>query len=191
MTWIKTESDDEANIASVQFWEKMRADLKDEVFWADKIKEFRGEPTKRLGMAIDNLPLPAAFREASVAIREIIREKRKRKEDYKEELALLYWLAAVNSFSIPYSTYLKQPGYNIVESIPGAVIKTLSFSYFELGYKSLELLNKTDIRWCIENWGEPNSHSTLHKLHIDVWEKYERELLAKQQGQLDEMFSKL
>ncbi len=191
MTWIKTESDDEANIGSVQFWEKMRTDLKDEVFWADKIKEFRGEPTKRLGIAIDNLPLPAAFREASVAIRAIIREKRKRKENYKKELALLYWLAAINSFSIPYSTYLKQPGYNVVESIPGAVIKTLSFSYFELGYKSLELLNKTDIKWCIEIWGEPNSHSTLHELHIDVWEKYERELPAKQQRQLDEMLSKL
>ena len=127
MTWINTETNEDARKSSIQFWESLRTDLKNEVFWADKIKKFRGEPTKRLKMALKNLPLPAAFREAAVATRALIREKRKQKKEYRDELALLYWLAAIDSFSIPYSTYLQQPGYNVIESIPGSVIKTLSF----------------------------------------------------------------
>lgn len=135
MTWINTETDEQANSSSIKFWGGLRNDLNNEVFWADKIKEFRGEPVKRLAMALDNLPLPAAFREATVALRALIRVKKKAKEIFNDELALLYWFAAIDSFSIPYSKYLQQPGYNVIESMPGNVIKTLLFSYFELGYE--------------------------------------------------------
>jgi len=187
MTWINTDTNEDASNSSIQFWESLRIELKNEGFWADKIKELRGEPTKRLKMALDNLPLPAAFREGAVATRALIREKRKQKKEYKDELALLYWLAAIDSFSIAYSPYLDQPGYNVIESIPGSVIRTLSFSYFELGYKRLPLLNNTDVKWFIEAWGEPHLHTSLHELHKDVWKKYERELPAKQKRQLAEV----
>ena len=80
MTWINTETDEQANSSSVKFWDGLRNDLNNEVFWADKIKEFRGEPVKRLAMALENLPLPAAFREAAIALRALIRAKRKAKE---------------------------------------------------------------------------------------------------------------
>jgi len=180
MTWANTETEAQAISSSIQFWEKLRSNLHSEVFWADKIKEFRGESVNRLAMAIDNLPLPAAFREAAIALRTLIRQKRKSKESFSDELALLYWLAAIDSFSIPYSSYLNQPGYNVIESIPGKVIKTLSFSYYELGFDKLDLLTKTDIKWCIEVWGEPQRHSTLHETHKNIWEKYEKALPAKQ-----------
>jgi hypothetical protein len=191
MTWINTETDDQASSSSIKFWEELRNDLNSEVFWADKIKEFRGEPVKRLAMAMDNLPLPSAFREAAVALRALIRQKRKAKEAFNDELALLYWFAAIDSFSIPYSSYLQQPGYNVIESMPGKVIKTLPFSYFELGYEKLELLNKTDIKWCIEAWGEPQGHTTLHEIHKDIWQRYEKALPAKQKKELDAMLAKL
>lgn len=191
MTWLNTETDDQASSSSKEFWGRLRNDLHSEMFWADKIKEFRGEPVKRLAMAINNLPLPAAFREATVALRALIRQKRKDKKTFNDELALLYWFAAIDSFSIPYSSYLKQPGYNVIESMPGKVIKTMPFSYFELGYEKLELLNKTDVKWCIEMWGEPQVHTTLHEIHKDIWQKYEKELPAKQKRDLDAILSKL
>ena len=77
MVWIKTETEEQARRSSTRFWNKLSSDLTDETFWADKIKEFRGEPAKRLAMAMDNLPLPAAFREAAIALRAMIRPKRK------------------------------------------------------------------------------------------------------------------
>jgi hypothetical protein len=81
MTWINTDTNEDASNSSIQFWESLRIALKNEGFWADKIKELRGEPTKRLKMALDNLPLPAAFREGAVATRALIREKRKQKKE--------------------------------------------------------------------------------------------------------------
>jgi len=189
MVWIRTETEEEALSFSTRFWNKSSSDLANEEFWADKIKEFRGEPAKRLAMAMNNLPLPAAFREAAISLRAMIRPKRKVNEEFSEELALLYWLAAIASFSVPYSNELQQPGYNVIESMPGKVIKTLSFSYSELGYERLELLNKTDTKWCVEVWGPPKKHTTLHEIHLEVWKKYETELGLKQKADRAELSS--
>ena len=177
--WHKTENNIKAQNHAVDFWTQHRKELEEGNFWTDRIKKYRGEPAKQLSLALDNLPLPASFKEAAIATRAIIREKRKSKEIYDDELALLYWLAAINSFSIPYSEVLKEPGYNVMESIPGKMLNSLAFSYNELGYQKLKLLNKTDIKWIISCWGEPDSHTTLHNLHIDIWKEYENKLKAK------------
>ena len=178
-TWHKTACCEEAKARSVDFWNRHAADLHAGNFWADRIKQLRDEPVKRLRLALDNLPLPASFREAAVALRTLIRRKKRVGEKYDEELALLYWLAAINSFSIPYSTVLQEPGYNVVESVPGVRLKNLSFTYNELGYTQLELLNKTDVKWMTVAWGEPQTHTTLHEMHLDVWREYETKLKNK------------
>ncbi len=178
-SWHKTSDDLEAENHTTEFWNRHSEELSNGEFWADRIKTYKGDPAKRLKLALENMPLPASFREAAIATRALIREKRKEKETYDEQLYLLYWLAAVDSFSIPYSEKLQKPGYNVIESIPGEKLKTLPFSYKSLGYTDLALLNKTDIKWLIETWGEPEAHSTLHKLHLDVWEEYEDKLKVK------------
>lgn len=178
-SWHKTSDDLEAENHTTEFWNRHSEELSNGEFWADRIKKYKGEPAKRLKLALENMPLPASFREAAIATRALIREKRKEKESYDEQLYLLYWLAAVDSFSIPYSEKLQEPGYNVIESIPGEKLKTLPFSYKFLGYTDLTLLNKTDVKWLIEACGEPEAHSTLHKLHLDVWEEYEDKLKIK------------
>lgn len=177
--WHKMTCDSEAEKHAMDFWDRHRKELQVGEFWADRIKKLRNEPIKRLSLALENLPLPASFREGAIAIRALISEKRKAKANYEEELALLYWLAAINSFSVPYSEVLTEPGYNVIESIPGSKLKALYFSYKDLGYEKLGLLNKTDVKWFIEAWGEPKCHSTLHELHIDLWKEYENKLQAK------------
>ena len=142
--WHKTETPAEAAAFSADFWQRHRDAIQSGEFWADKIKHLRGEPIERLRLAIDNLPLPGAFREAAIATRALIRERRKLKEPYEDQLTLLYWLAAIDSFSVPYSEKLQTPGYNIVEAVPGSELKSLPFTYAELGYKKLGLLNKTE-----------------------------------------------
>ena len=187
--WHKIETDAEAEIHSQDFWSRHHNELQADEFWADKIKKLRGEPVKRLILALENMPLPASFREAAIATRALIREKRKKHRTYDDELALLYWLAAINSFSIPYSKVLEEPGYNVIESIPGKKLKELPFSYKSLGYEYLELLNKTDIKWLIENWGEPNEHTTLHKMHNDLWVEYESKLKEKKEDKEEELIN--
>jgi hypothetical protein len=177
--WHKTTSDEEAEARLVDLWSRHAAELRAGKFWADRLKELKGEPVERLKLALENLPLPASFREAAVATRALIREKRKAGEKYGEELALLYWLAAINSFSIPYSTVLREPGYNVIESIPADRLMNVPFTYTELGFEKLELLNKTDIKWLTEAWGVPSRHTTLHDMHMDMWREYEAKLKKK------------
>lgn len=189
--WLNTTTDNQAEQSVISFWERHSKEIETGDFWADRIKKFKGEPAKRLVLALENLPLPASFREGAIAIRSLIKEKRKLKVDYEEELALLYWLSAINSFSIPYSEVLKEPGYNVIESIPGIKLKALSFSYQDLGYEALELLNKTDIKWLIEAWGEPKNHSTLYEMYIDLWREYENKLQAKRQQEMKDLFKNI
>jgi len=182
--------DDESSVSSSQkapnnqvlnfksvFSGSFRKKQNKEIFWADEIKDYKNDPDMRLRTAIENLPLPGAFREAAIALRAIIRDKRKNSVEYVNQLNQLYWLAAVNSFSVPYSEILREPGFNIMEIVPKSEIKNLSFSYEDVGYKKLTLLNKTDIKWMTELWGTPSNHSTLHVLYNDIWEKYELKAL--------------
>lgn len=181
--WLQTYTDSEAGARSNDFWASMREDVDAGEFWADRIRRYRTDEQMRLQLALKHLPLPAAFREASVALRAFIRVKRKEKQPYEEELAFLYWLAAICSFPIPYSEKLQEPGFNVIESIPGMVIRNLPFEYRVLGYKKLELLNATDKKWIIEVWGEPERHSTLHELHRSVWDTYEDKLFISRHKQ--------
>jgi hypothetical protein len=188
---IDTQSNEKSAVQSTDFWKALREDLDADEFWADKIKKFRGEPVKRLRKAINTLPLPAAFREAAIATRALIKDKRKARQDFNEELTLLYWLAAVRSFMLEYALRLAEPGYNVVESIPAKQIKSLPFSYKELGYERLELLNKTDRKWIAEKWGEPETHSTLNELHKNLWDEYETNLIEKRKKEQEGLWSDL
>ena len=176
LRWLTTENSLETDAFSVEFWQLHRDAIASGEFWVDRIALLRTDPEKRLQRALENLPLPGAFREAAVAVRPLIRAKRKLRVDFKEELTLLYWLAAVNSFTVPFSEVLSEPGYNVMQTIPGRTIKTLPFTYIELGYERLTLLNKTDVKWIEEAWGAPSSHSTLHTMHIDLWNEFEERL---------------
>lgn len=177
--WIDVDSDGEATAKAVEFWSSMRSDLVSGEFWTDRISKCRGEPAKALKIAIGQLPLPAAFRTAAVSLRALIRARRKSRESFENELVLLYWLAAIRSFILEYAPRLKEPGFNIVERIPGRNLCSLPFSYSELGYRELSLLNKTDVKWLTEAWGEPVSHSTLNALYRNVWEAYESMLISR------------
>lgn len=178
-TWLKTKNRQESEEFSSDFWSRHAKAIESGEFWADRIKSLKGDPAKRLKLALNNLPLPASFRESAIALRGLVKEKRNDNQNYEDELALLYWLAALNSFSVPYSELLQEPGYNIIESIPAKILKELPFTYHELGYEHLDLLNKTDIKWIVEKWGSPKNHSTLHMMHINVWSEYEIKLKTK------------
>ena len=176
--WLSTETDEDVTAFLKNFWNSHSDSLSDDLFWVDEIRKEKNNPDNRLQIAFSNLPLPAAFREAAIALRAMIRKERKeRKESSKKRVKkakLLYWLAAINSLSIKYSSQCGTPGYNIIESIPGEIIKSMKINYKKLGYEKLDLLNKTDIKWLKEILGEPDAHSTLNELQSDVWCEYEQ-----------------
>ena len=169
----------------------MRTDLEQGEFWADRVKELKDKPDKRLALALKNLPLPAAFRESAVALRAQIRAKRKRNTAIDEDLALLYWLAAARSLMVDFAPRLQEPGFNVMEAIPGNRICSLDISYSTLGYRELSLLNRTDVKWLVNAWGEPNAHTTLHAMYRELWDEYETRLIAQRKEQKREIYADL
>ena len=180
--WLRTQGDKAARKRADAFWDQMRHEFKAGAFWADRIKGLRDKPNERLELALAHLPLPAAFREAAIAIRALIRAKRRDGEAYEQDLSLLYRVAALRSFMIDYAPNLLEPGFNVVQAIPGNRLEQLTYSYNELGYRHLSLLNKTDIEWLTQAWGEPQQHTTLHVLHKDLWDEYETKLARRRWG---------
>ena len=90
---------------------------------------------------------------------------------------------------LDYAPRLREPGFNVIESMPAKRIKSLPFSYNELGYQKLDLLNKTDCKWLIETWKEPQSHTTLYELHKSVWDEFENKLIEKRRRDREELWA--
>jgi hypothetical protein len=163
------------------FWERQRKSFREGTFWAEEARTARAQPKQRLRIALENLPLPAAFREAGLALRQMIREKRKVNACDNEELNFLYSLAAVESFvsATAYIEDLAEPGWNAIDLMTPQDWQSLTYGWTILGCNELPLLTKTDRRHMIERWGEPNEHTTLRRLHEDVWTKAVDALLAR------------
>jgi hypothetical protein len=144
------------------------------VFWADYIKKLKDKPEERLEVALNYLPLPAAFREAAVALRAQIRERRKQGAEYGELLSGLHTLAAWDSFlhATPHVEANAAPAWNVVEIIPEEVWRGLDLPYSEIGHRELSLLNQTDGKWLEEAWGEPKMHRTAQEYHQGVWNQW-------------------
>ena len=87
-------------------------------FWGDAFRRLKDNAQERLNMAKRHLPLPGAFWQAAIALRDIIRQVRKQKTDYLSALEELYRLAAIESFCLPYAPRLQQPGYNVMARVP-------------------------------------------------------------------------
>ncbi len=172
-SWLSSSRTDETGTRTDKFWDDFRRDVQNGEYWADKSKQARANPRERLGIAMKMLPLPEAFRDAALAVRTLIREANKAKEPTDRLVELLYWLAAIASFGIPYAERTRQPGANVMEVASGAEIASLPFTYGELGYTRLDLLTATDRQTIVTAWGEPGEHSTLNELHPELWARYE------------------
>ena len=84
--WLKTGTAEGVEAFSVAFWQRHQGDIVPGRFWADAIEDLRAQLVERLRLALDNLPLPAAFREAAAAMRTLIREERRVGRKYDKDL---------------------------------------------------------------------------------------------------------
>ena len=190
MFWIETKTPEDAKHIQDRMWGIVESQSSDGLefrvrgeglyenneFWGDAICKVK-DPHKRLNMAMKYLPLPGAFYQAAISLRAIIREKRKRNIEFESDLKPLFHLAAILSFCIPYAIRLQQPGYNVFARVPFAEFNSMSLTWEALGYEKLNLLNKTDRKWMVEAWGEPQVHTTAHEKYLPIWNQYEERLI--------------
>ena len=157
----------------------MKQTVNTDLFWTEEVKANKGNPQKQLTICISNLPLPAAFKKGMVAVRTIIKEKIKAGKNTTNDVQLLYRLATVHSFCIPYASRLKEPGWNVIEAVPGAILWNAGLDYKQIGFTKLPLINKTDTKWLVEVFGNPTKHSTLNVVLREIWDKYELMLMRE------------
>jgi hypothetical protein len=147
-----------------------------ERFWADAIKETREDPYTRLAMAKRYLPLPAAFREAAIALRAIIRAKRKAGQPVDSELSELHRLAAIESLA----------PYDFLDVTPFNEITDLDLTPPNVGWDELPLLNKTDRNYMCAAWSGPTRHTTGEYLFPHVRQRASDALRREDEaGQVD------
>ncbi len=160
------------------------------IFWADHIKTLKDKPKERLKYALKMRPLPAAYREAAIAYRALIKQCKKENADHTKLLYDLYILLAQESFlyEAPYIEEIKMPGYNVASSIPKRTINGLLMPYNEIGYAHIGA-QKTDIKWFVDAWGEPVKHQRVQDYHAIVWQdaisKYISKLPAHMRKKLE------
>jgi hypothetical protein len=150
----------------ISLWKKWRKNGAIREFYPYK------EPVKSFSWSLLNLPNPGAFKSAAIALRVLIHETRRLNETPREHLAVLYDLAALESFlhAFPFDPEAKIPSRHVFKFIqPEQWERILQYEYETLGYEQLTLLNKTDRASIKAVWGEPNAHTTLRALNETEW----------------------
>jgi hypothetical protein len=188
MLWTETSSQEQANERYGRMWGTVFTTTEDgwqgkvggeglyegEQFWADAIKDARADPATRLAMGKKHLPLSAAFREAAIALRAIIRAKRKEGQAVEAELSELHRLAAIASLA----------NYDALEITCFATIDALDLSPKAVGWDELPLLNKTDAKLMAETWPAPGKHTTGGRLYPRIASVASRLLAAQRERQM-------
>lgn len=151
--------------------------------WSNYIKKHKEDANKRYEVAQQFLPWPLGFKESVLALRAIIRDKKKANEDYQSELLSLYLLAAWESFCPKQCEKLQQPGFKVFGQIPGGLVTAFPVDYEQLGYQQLKLVTKTDAKLLVDLYGEPKQHTTLNQLFQQLWQQAEIDYLERLQQQ--------
>ena len=152
-----------------------------EQFWADAIRQTYDDSAARLAMAKRHLPLPAAFREAALALRATIRAHKKSSADFDAELRELHHWAAVESVA----------NYSELEITPFAEISALDLRPEVLGWNELSLLNQTDRKLMSERWAAPTQHSTGAALYPKIGANARGQFVVQREAEMARSMARL
>ena len=136
--------------------------------------EFSTDTVKRLKRAgrnreiVDvcklNLPVSGAFSEMAVALRKLIRERRKDKKRYNDVLRQLYHAAVWHNFFSDFDALCLMEQADSCR-LATRFIPRIKCDYNLIGYEHLDMLGVNDVKWIVASWGEPNTHGTARSIN--------------------------
>jgi hypothetical protein len=157
--------------------------------WADAVDKLKGKGNLQGALAEcrKNFPFPFAFRNAAVAIRKQIRDKRKNKEDYGNLLEALYNTAVCENFFrfVKWNLVLDN---RLCSLTAGPLVERIAHPYHQIGYQGIELLNTTDRKWLVEKWGEPKCHSNAKTANPKLWKETQEKFAAAAKKSEEELY---
>jgi len=154
--------------------------------WAEKARRLKNAECSQdvIRESGKSAPFPAAFREIAIAIRQDIRARRKENIDPRDLLLRLYRWAVIRDFfnRVEWSKIVDE---RILRSTARPFIKAIKAPYKRIGYANLvirmtdkhgahsfvPILKKTDVKWLVEAFGEPDAHSTAQDANPELWQQ--------------------
>ncbi len=147
--------------------------------WLHSSRELlsQGKFEEALNVCQGALPQMGAFRQACVILRAQIRDLKKQGRSYLQPLTDLYHMAALADFFHAKGANIKSLSPIFIKQIDFTQWQSLATPYARLGYKRIALLTKTDVKWFVQEWGEPDAHEAMHELHQQQWQTMSNSLL--------------
>lgn len=96
-------------------------------------------------------------------LRALIRERRREKQPYTELLLALYGTSLMADLSDSLGFEGTQPR-NMAQFVSLSELQAVQWTYATLGYLCSNSLSKTDIKWLVEEFGEPVEHQSFNTL---------------------------
>ena len=141
--------------------------------WLDECQELknRGELEAALQLCQKMYPQMQAFEQQAIIRRTQIREARKNGDPQDKLLTALYQTATQASCLHDRVKELPNPPANrkLAKLLPRERLEALDMPYHSIGYRSLRLLTRTDQKWLVKAWGEPEQHQSARLHHAALW----------------------
>lgn len=113
---------------------------------------------------------PWQFAALAREIRALIRQRRKEKVPHLDLLQALYGANVLASF-LTALTYDHLRARALAAYLAGSEVSGVKCDYTSIGYKYVEGLGVTDVKWLVEAFGEPQSHLSAHKMFPALHER--------------------
>ncbi len=182
---LKTSTLNEQVHYSKEFWRQFGIDLVSGDYSSIQTRHLDSITLKVIKEQLEADPDYDSLVAISQHIRASFLDQQEKDERYREYLSLLYWLAAVSSFFFNKNKQYVKPLNKL--NPPKTSLLTLPFSYHDLGYKELILLEKEDIDALIKTWGRPRNHKTLREIHPNFWNAYSGENVESRNNRLGQL----
>ncbi|MCG8337786.1 MAG: hypothetical protein MJE63_25080 [Proteobacteria bacterium] len=180
---LKTSTLNEQVHYSKEFWRQFGIDLVSGDYSSIQTRHLDSITLKVIKEQLEADPDYDSLVAISQHIRASFLDQQEKDERYREYLGLLYWLAAVSSFFFNKNKQYVKPLNKL--NPPKTSLLTLPFSYHDLGYKELILLEKEDMDALIKTWGRPRNHKTLREIHPNFWQAYSGESVEPQNSRFE------
>jgi DNA polymerase-3 subunit epsilon len=108
-------------------------------------------------------------------LRSLIKEKRKAKEPYGELLQALYGACVLVDFSESLRVESQVFFHDIAHFVDFSDLLTMRCDFTRMGYRRVQTLKSTDIKWLVSEFGEPS----VHLSYVPLWESLRRDAVRR------------
>lgn len=110
-----------------------------------------------------------------VALRSLIREKRKAKEPHRDLLQALYGACVLVDFVESLKVEFQVFFHDVAHLVDFDDLLTMRCDFIRMGYRRVQALKPADVKWLVSEFGEP----ALHLSYVPLWDSLRRDAVRR------------